>query len=93
LRSVVHKVPLLGDIPVLGILFRSAAYESGQSELVMVVKPKIVGPIAEDEDIPLPGEDLVQPGNMGAFLLGRLVEQRDGKATRYPIGSVGLEMP
>lgn len=40
--SSMHKVPGLGDIPVLGLLFRSRAYQKDQTELVVMVTPQIV---------------------------------------------------
>jgi pilus assembly protein CpaC len=42
--KVVNKLPLLGDIPVLGELFRSTTFQKGESELVIFVVPTIVRP-------------------------------------------------
>ncbi|SDC72237.1 MULTISPECIES: type II and III secretion system protein family protein [unclassified Candidatus Frackibacter] len=38
----VNKVPLLGDLPILGALFRSKSFKEGKSELVILVTPKII---------------------------------------------------
>ena len=56
-RSAVSKIPFLGDIPVLGTLFTSKEFQNNESELVIVVKPRIVRALNPDEVGPLPGED------------------------------------
>ncbi len=93
MRSVVNKVPLLGDIPILGALFRSSSYENDQSELAIVVTPRIVNPIPAGEKIVLPGENLAQPSVGSAILLGKLAAIRPDATARYPIDEAGLEMP
>ena len=44
-QDLVGQVPWLGDIPVLGALFRSADYERQQSELVIIITPHLVTPV------------------------------------------------
>lgn len=95
IRSAVQKVPLLGDIPVLGALFRSSAYEKNQSELAIIVTPRIVNPIPAGTRIPLPGERLDRPSTGEAILLGKVVSET-GRPARYPLERLdegGLEMP
>jgi type IV pilus assembly protein PilQ len=41
-RSNVSKVPLLGDVPVLGYLFKTQGRESAKTELLVFITPKIV---------------------------------------------------
>lgn len=48
----VEKVPLLGDIPILGRLFRSDSYRQGRTELVVMVTPTLVTP--SDQPLPIP---------------------------------------
>jgi pilus assembly protein CpaC len=45
-QDTVRQYPLLGDIPVLGQLFRSNGYQLDQSELVVIVTPYLVRPAA-----------------------------------------------
>ena len=52
----VSKFPLLGDIPILGALFRSTRYQNNETELMMMVTPKIVRPLNKDEIPTLPTE-------------------------------------
>ena len=45
--QTVNKFPLLGDMPVLGALFRSNHFQNGQTELVVIITPYIVKPNGE----------------------------------------------
>ncbi len=55
--SVVDKLPFLGDVPVLGAFFRSSRIERDERELLMVVTPRLVQPLAANVQLPdLPGE-------------------------------------
>lgn len=57
--AAVDKFPGLGDIPVLGALFRSTQIDREDSELLMIVTPHLVQPLAADARLPeLPGEGL-----------------------------------
>lgn len=56
ISSQVDKIPLLGDIPVLGAFFRDLKYKREDKELVLVVTPHLVRPLARGTRIPLPGE-------------------------------------
>jgi pilus assembly protein CpaC len=60
--KVVNKLPILGDIPILGELFRSTSFQRGQSELVIFVAPSIVRPTATPPPLPsLPNPDDLNP--------------------------------
>jgi len=48
LRDAVRKIPWLGDVPVLGVLFRSKDYQANQSELLIFVTPSVVKDIDGD---------------------------------------------
>ncbi|MEB0046872.1 MULTISPECIES: type II and III secretion system protein family protein [unclassified Pseudomonas] len=57
--SQVNKFPGLGDIPVLGAFFRSSQINREERELLMIVTPHLVQPLAADAQLPsLPGEKL-----------------------------------
>ncbi len=45
----IDKIPLLGDIPILGFLFTSKAFREGKSELVFFITPEIVDPKSNNE--------------------------------------------
>jgi pilus assembly protein CpaC len=52
----VSKIPLLGDIPILGVLFRNSRYTNTETELMVMVTPKIVRPLNKEEIPALPTE-------------------------------------
>ena len=52
----ISKIPLLGDIPILGALFRSTRYSNDETELMVIITPKIVRPLNKDEIPALPTE-------------------------------------
>lgn len=56
ITSQVDKIPLLGDIPIIGSFFRDLKYSRQEKELVLIVTPHLVRPIAKGAAIPLPGE-------------------------------------
>jgi pilus assembly protein CpaC len=68
-KSLIDKVPLLGDIPVLGALFRSTQYRREETELLVVVTPRLVEAVSAVPE--LPGERLKSnPSDLELFLLG-----------------------
>ncbi|MGA8137580.1 MAG: type II and III secretion system protein family protein, partial [Pseudomonas gingeri] len=57
--SQINKLPGLGDIPVLGAFFRNSSMKREEQELLMIVTPHLVQPLAADARLPsLPGEKL-----------------------------------
>ena len=52
----VSKIPILGDIPILGTVFRNARYSNEETELMVMVTPKIVRPLNKEEIPALPTE-------------------------------------
>ncbi|RYY61390.1 MAG: type II and III secretion system protein family protein, partial [Comamonadaceae bacterium] len=72
--SNASKVPLLGDLPVIGLLFKQQTYQMNEKELVIMVTPHLVKPLARGTDLTaqLPG------GN----------EQRDGAVWRTMVQGV-----
>jgi pilus assembly protein CpaC len=52
----VSKIPLLGDIPILGVLFQNTRYTNTETELMVMVTPKIVRPLNKEEIPALPTE-------------------------------------
>lgn len=65
----VTQFPWLGDIPVLGTLFRSMDYARGESELVIIVTAHLVTPVSEAE-LSLPTDRIRIPNEYELFLLG-----------------------
>lgn len=72
-----EQVPWLGDLPVLGALFRSSRFRRNESELVIIVTPYIVQPVAQTSDLHLPTDGLVYSTDLERVLLGRLTTASD----------------
>jgi len=57
-----QKIPLLGDIPVIGSLFRSKSFSKGETELIIVLSPELVRPASYTQmNRPLPLEHQIDP--------------------------------
>lgn len=69
-RDLNGQVPWLGDLPVLGALFRSAEYQRQQSELVIIVTAHLVTP-TRGEALALPTDRIKPPSEAELFLFGR----------------------
>ena len=71
MRSQIDKIPLLGDLPILGALFRSTEYSRDESELLVVVTAHLARPMAPHDVPRLPTEDEQNdPNDFELFLLG-----------------------
>ncbi len=68
----ISKFPILGDVPVLGTLFRSSAYRNDQTELVILITPYIVKPIDDPSQVATPLDGMVPATDFERILLGRL---------------------
>lgn len=68
-QNQIRQFPMLGDLPVLGTLFRSTSYQRNQTELVIVVTPHLVKPTRGK--MATPADAFVPPSDTELFLLGR----------------------
>ena len=92
----VSKVPILGDIPVLGVLFRSVRYEEDQTELVVMVTAELVEPLDNGTVRPLPGDLHEAPNDWELFMEGSLAgATKAGKPLERlkALGLAGLRGP
>jgi pilus assembly protein CpaC len=64
------QLPWIGDVPVLGALFRSANYQRKQTELVIIVTAHLVTPTRGDA-LALPTDRIKPPTEKDLFLFGR----------------------
>jgi pilus assembly protein CpaC len=85
-RQIVSKFPLLGDIPVLGALFRSTSFEKNESELIVIVTPHLVKPLDMAKQT-LPTDQYVEPSDLEFYLLGSM----EGRGNPNPVKGAGLE--
>ena len=76
-RGIVNKIPVLGDLPFLGVLFSSKTFEETEQEVVILVTPYLVDPQSSDQ-LPklLPGQETRSPDDFELFLEGILEAPR-----------------
>lgn len=67
----IKAFPILGEIPILGALFRSTEFQKDKTELVFVVTPHLVKPLAK-KDVRLPTDRYTDPSRSDLFLKGRM---------------------
>ena len=86
--TTTEQLPLLGDLPILGTLFRSKSFQQKETELVIIVTPHLVQPIRPGQKLRTP-LDNTRPGNEAEqFLLGRSEVPKDGSPRRGPFEPV-----
>jgi len=99
----IDRAPFLGNIPILGALFRSTRYRREESELVIVVTPYLVRPVSANR-IALPTDGYRNPDEAQRVLIGRDNASRTGEQRPVPqmapartvqpgIGTVGNAAP
>lgn len=68
-RTSISQFPFLGDIPILGALFRSTTFQKNETELLIIVTPHLVKPLNMASQ-PLPTDFYVEPNDFELYLLG-----------------------
>jgi len=72
-KSVIQdgdKYPFLGDIPILGALFKSEKFRREETELLIVVTPYLVRPVSHRQLV-LPTDNFIAPSDMDRFVKGK----------------------
>jgi pilus assembly protein CpaC len=66
----VNRIPGLGELPILGALFRSSEFQKDKTELMFVITPRLVKPLPPD--YALPTDAFVEPSRVEYFLGGKM---------------------
>jgi pilus assembly protein CpaC len=87
------RIPILGDIPIIGPFFSNDSNSRTEKELVVLVTPYLVEPMDHCQVPPSPGEEIKEPTDCEAYLLGRIEGRtpRDWRSTihdQQPIKSL-----
>ena len=90
ITETVNKFPILGDIPILGALFRSSSFKRNETELVVIVTPHLVKPLDMSKQT-LPTDKLGDPGDFGFYLLGDLSGSPKERKSSVPISKKGFD--
>ncbi|MHC4186647.1 MAG: type II and III secretion system protein family protein [Planctomycetota bacterium] len=77
-RSV---IPGIGELPILGPLFRSVRYETSETELVILVTATLVEPLSLTSMPPLPGSLHVDPNDWEFYIEGQIKSERPASIT------------
>jgi pilus assembly protein CpaC len=94
----IDELPWLGDMPVLGALFRSTDYQKNETDLVILVTPHIVKPLTPTDPIHTPLDGSLPPNDVDLFLMGQtevspeLARLAFGAVTRPYVGHI-LDLP
>ena len=70
-RSNVAQVPWIGSVPVLGALFRSAAYQQKETDLVIIVTPRLIAPVVPGQRLVTPLDSRLPANDVDFFLMGQ----------------------
>lgn len=89
-RSQINRIPVLGQIPILGALFRSTSYQKNETELLVVVTAHLVEPVSPHQLPPLPTDyENNNPTDLALFLLGLDGQRTEPRPASAPEGSGG----
>lgn len=79
-----RQVPWVGNVPVIGTLFRSSAFQKKESDLVIIVTPRLVRPVGTKQQLKDPLNDgLVSANEPEFFLMGKQEVSRTSLDTKY----------
>ncbi len=87
------KTPGLANLPIIGALFRSNAFQRNETELVIVITPYLVKPVNNASDIALPTDGARAPTDIDRVLLGTLSASSGGKRPVPTVARAGYAQP
>jgi len=82
-NNSIERTPGLGNLPILGGLFRSNGFRRSETELVVVITPYLVRPVSNPGDIALPTDGYRAPTDLGRVFLGEL--EGKGSGAKRPV--------
>ena len=82
--KTISQIPLLGDVPILGTLFRSSSFQKKESDLVIIVTPRLAVPVGNRQQLHDPLQNPVSANESEFFLFGKEeVSKRELDATYH----------
>jgi pilus assembly protein CpaC len=76
-QNQIEQLPWVGSVPVLGALFSSKSYQRNETDLAIIVTPRLVRPTRPGDLIKSPAEDTMPPNDPDFFLMGKAEMTRD----------------
>ncbi|TIX99270.1 MAG: type II and III secretion system protein family protein, partial [Mesorhizobium sp.] len=80
-----RQVPWLGQVPIVGTLFRNSSNQKEETELVVIVTPRIVRPVKPGEQLATPFDKTRPANDPELFILGQLEVTKD-MVRKYEVG-------
>jgi pilus assembly protein CpaC len=87
----INQVPWIGNVPIIGALFRSTDFQKSQTDLVIIVSPHLVRPVRPDQHLATPFDTALQSNDVDLFLMGDT--ERKKRYTDYVTSGGGLQGP
>ena len=72
----IRQLPWIGSVPVLGALFRSAAYQQEETDLVVIVTPHLVAPSVPGQRLASPLDNYIPTNDVDFFLMGEMEQKK-----------------
>jgi pilus assembly protein CpaC len=72
----ISQLPWIGSVPVLGALFRSAAYQQQETDLVVIVTPHLVAPSVPGQRLASPLDNYLPTNDVDFFLMGEMEQKK-----------------
>jgi pilus assembly protein CpaC len=92
-----QQLPWIGDVPVLGALFRSAQYQKKETDLVIIVTAHLVRPLRPGDTVRTPVDNTLPANDGDFFLLGKgeltRTVKRQYEGVEQPLGGYILDLP
>ncbi|MEY3658773.1 MAG: hypothetical protein RL425_1534, partial [Pseudomonadota bacterium] len=82
--GAMNSLPGLGELPIIGALFRSKSFQRDETELVIMVTPYIVRPVDHEKDVRLPTDGVEPASELEQLLLGKLTKEDVRKLLKKP---------
>jgi len=87
--QAIDKFPFIGDVPVLGALFRSSRFARNETELVIIVTPYVVQPVSDPSQITVPTDGFSPAKFLDRVFFGKLTQPGTGPRPPARAGLVG----
>ncbi len=76
-KNAMSQLPWIGDVPVLGALFRSTQYQKNETDLAIIVTPRLVRPARPGDMVRTPLDNTLPPNDADLFLMGKTEVRRE----------------
>ncbi|TZG29672.1 type II and III secretion system protein family protein [Sphingomonas montanisoli] len=91
-NNTIDKAPFLGDLPILGNLFRSTGFKRNETELMVIVTPYLVRPVSASQ-IALPTDGMRAPTDGEAIIAGQIFSGKPGARPAVPQSAPARTIP